>query len=180
MPTRLRLLTLLAAGALVIPACSNDDGEKKDAIDTRLRTLAGAGVYVGGVAYTNTLVAIHFDGAGKPSPGMRTLVTDGVPGGNAEWFEGKANGASFKFTSASGKATIEGKIDMFETEGTVTFADIPAPQDWFFKTGLRRRIRFRIFKSWAITIGPCLIHYLDHTRSCAAICSDDIDSRSSL
>src|SRR5256885_16192060 len=116
MPMKFRLLTMLAAGALVLPACSNDDGEKKDAIDTRLDSLAGAGVYVGGVAYTNTLVAIHFTGAGKPSPGMRMFVSDGAPGGNAEWFEGKAKGSTFSFTSASGKARIEGNIHMVETE----------------------------------------------------------------
>jgi hypothetical protein len=123
MTLRFRLLTVLVAGALAIPACSSDDRDTQDAMDNRLETLAGAGVYVGGVAYTNTLVAIHFDGAGQPSPGMRVFVADGVPGGNAEWFEGKADGSSFRFTSASGKATIEGRIEMFETDGTVTFAD---------------------------------------------------------
>lgn len=81
------------------------------------------GVYIGGVAYTNTLVAIHYEGQDGPSPMMRVYVADGSPGGAAEWFEGKADGSTFKFTSASGKATIEGKIERTETDGTVTLAD---------------------------------------------------------
>jgi hypothetical protein len=50
-------------------------------------------------------------------------VADGLPGGSAEWFEGKPEGSRFMFTSASGKATIEGQVDLFETDGTVTLAD---------------------------------------------------------
>jgi hypothetical protein len=109
---------------LVATACGgggNDD--KPSALDQRLQSLASAGVYIGGVAFTNTLVAIHYDGQGKPSPGMRMYVVDGTPGGAAEWFEGKADGNAFRFTSAAGKATIEGKIEPTETDGTVTFAD---------------------------------------------------------
>jgi hypothetical protein len=127
---------------LAVPACSStgdnigdnngdntgdnvrdNSADNKNAIDKRLDSLAGAGVYVGGVAYTNTLIAIHFTGQEKPSPGMRVFVADGVPGGNAEWFEGKAKGSRFTFKSASGKATITGTIRHAETEGTVTFAD---------------------------------------------------------
>ena len=113
----------LAALVLVLGSACSNGATKKDALDARLERLAGAGVYIGGVAMTNNLVAIHFEGQGKPSPTMRIFVADGVPGGNAEWFEGRADGSTFRFTSASGKATIEGEVKQLETDGTVTFAD---------------------------------------------------------
>jgi hypothetical protein len=93
-------------------------------MDRRLDQLAGAGVFVGGVAYTNTLVAVHYERVQDDRVSMmRMFVTDGVPGGNAEWFEGTPQDGKFRFTSASGRATIEGTYDMLETEGTVTLAD---------------------------------------------------------
>jgi hypothetical protein len=117
---RLVLVVLLV---LVGSGCSGGDDEP-DAIDQRLDQLAGAGVYVGGVAYTNTLVAVHFERQDDDRVSMmRMFVTDGVPGGNAEWFEGRPDGGGFRFTSAGGRATIEGTYDMLETEGTVTLAD---------------------------------------------------------
>ena len=118
-------VVLIVLLALVGSACSGgDDDDAKDAIDQRLDQLAGAGVYVGGVAFTNTLVAVHFerDGDNRVTM-MRMFVTDGVPGGNAEWFEGRPEGGRFRLTSASGRATIEGTYDMLEAEGTVTLAD---------------------------------------------------------
>lgn len=36
---------------------------------------------------------------------------------------GKASGRAFRFTSTSGKATIEGCIEPFDTDGTITLAD---------------------------------------------------------
>jgi len=126
MAWRRPVLALGAVFFLVASACGgggDNDEATPNAIDQRLESLAGAGVYIGGVAYTNTLVAIHYDGHGKPSPGMRMYVVDGSPGGTAEWFEGKADGSNFRFTSASGKATVEGAIERTETDGTVTFAD---------------------------------------------------------
>lgn len=120
-----RVLALISAVFLVATACSSggDDDPPPNAIDQRLESLASAGVYIGGVAFTNTLVAIHYEGQGQPSPAMRVYVVDGSPGGTAEWFEGKATGNTFTFTSASGKATIEGQIERTETDGTVTLAD---------------------------------------------------------
>lgn len=128
MTQRRRFSALLAVLFLVATACSGGGDDEKTAqpntsIEQRLEDLASAGVYIGGVAYTNTLVAVHYEGQGQPSPGMRMYVVDGTPGGTAEWFEGKANGNRFTFTSASGKATIEGTIMRTETDGTVTFAD---------------------------------------------------------
>ncbi|MFN2506392.1 MAG: hypothetical protein ABR540_19625, partial [Acidimicrobiales bacterium] len=113
----------------VLPGCGDSDDESEPASPTssalqdRLSELAGQGVFVGGVAFTGNLVAIHFDRADENAPGMRVFVTDGLPDGNAEWFEGKAAGNRFNFTSASGRARIEGTIEEFETDGTVTLAD---------------------------------------------------------
>ncbi len=123
MRVRRPIPALAAVLVLVATACGGGDDDTPNAIDQRLEDLASAGVYIGGVAFTNTLVAIHYDGQGKPSPGMRMFVVDGSPGGAAEWFEGKANGNTFKFTSAAGKATVEGTIERTETDGTITFAD---------------------------------------------------------
>lgn len=125
MALRRRVLALAAVLFLVGTACSRggDDDPQPNAIDQRLEELASAGVYIGGVAFTNTLVAIHYEGHGQPSPLMRMFVADGTPGGTAEWFEGRADGNRFTFTSASGRATIEGTIERTETDGTVTFAD---------------------------------------------------------
>ena len=117
------VVAMTLAAALALPGCSSDEKPAATTIGDRLESLAGAGVFIGGVAMTNTLVGIHFEGQDKPSPGMRVFVSDGAPGGTAEWFEGKADGAGFRFTSASGRATIEGQIQPLETDGTVTFAD---------------------------------------------------------
>lgn len=129
--TRRWLLPLVVA-LTVLPACgdSNDDGgggqasgPTSTALDDRLAELSGAGVFVGGVAFTGNLVSIHYDKPGDRNAGMKVFVTDGIPGGNAEWFEGTAPGGTFKLTSTSGKATVEGTIDDFDTDGTITLAD---------------------------------------------------------
>jgi hypothetical protein len=122
-----RRIFALAVVVLLLAASACSDGGDDEAttttMDERLESLAGAGVFIGGVAMTNTLVAIHFEGHDRPSPMMRMYVSDGAPGGAAEWFEGRADGNRFRFTSASGRATIEGEIQRLETDGMVTFAD---------------------------------------------------------
>ena len=113
----------------VLPSCGGGDDDAgtaappSTAIDDRLAELSGAGVFVGGVAFTGNLVAIHFDRSQGAGPGMRVFVTDGLPDGNAEWFEGTASDGRFRFTSTSGRATIEGTIEDFETDGTISLAD---------------------------------------------------------
>ncbi len=129
--TRSRRLLVLVIAAVValLPACGDDDqaaeptGPTSTALDDRLAELSGAGVFVGGVAFTGNLVSIHFDRPDDRTAGMKVYVTDGLPGGNAEWFEGPAPDNRFRLTSASGKATIEGMVEDFETDGTVTLGD---------------------------------------------------------
>jgi hypothetical protein len=125
---RTRVVASVLVGLALFPACSDSDdedagGTTSSSLQDRLSELSGAGVFVGGVAFTGNLVAIHFDGDDDDAPGMRVFVTDGLPAGNAEWFEGKAEHGKFRFTSASGKATIEGTLEEFETDGTITLAD---------------------------------------------------------
>jgi hypothetical protein len=126
---RFRLVVPLLLVLALLPACGGSDDEDAPAAPTssalqdRLQELSGAGVFVGGVAFTGNLVAIHFDRTDPGAPGMRIFVTDGLPGGNAEWFEGKATADTFQFTSTSGRATIDGTIEEFETDGTITLAD---------------------------------------------------------
>ena len=127
---RRRIVVVLAAAVALVAACTSEEKAtppvsqpSTSAIDQRLSELSGAGVFVGGVAMTGSLVAVHFDRTDPKAPGMRMFVTDGLPGGNAEWFEGKASGDAFSFTSTSGKAKIEGKIEPFDADGTVTLAD---------------------------------------------------------
>jgi hypothetical protein len=125
MTGRRGVLALAVAAIVSLPACDGGGEKKNDALDNRLQSLANAGVFVGGVAFTNTLVAMHFERPGKDKDisNLRIFVADGAPGGAAEWFEGKPDKNSFKFTSASGKATIEGKVQAVEADGTVTLAD---------------------------------------------------------
>ncbi len=127
-----RWLVPLVVALVFLPACgdsSDDDattpaaGPTSTALDDRLAELSGAGVFVGGVAMTGNLVSIHYDDPGDRNAGMKMFVTDGTPGGTAEWFEGTAPGGRFTLTSSSGKATVEGTIEDFDTDGTLTLAD---------------------------------------------------------
>lgn len=125
-----RLVLPLLLVVALLPGCSSsdDDDEASDepttsALEDRLAELSGAGVFVGGVAFTGNLVAVHFDRSDEKAPGMKMFVTDGLPDGNAEWFEGRPDGASFRFTSVSGQATVDGTIAEFETDGMIKLAD---------------------------------------------------------
>src|SRR5687768_852812 len=98
----------------------DDDDDEEGTPQATLGELGQSGVFVGGVAKTTKLVGIHFMRDGDEVKNMQIFVTDGEPGGTAEWFEGAPKGDKFSFKSASGKASIEGAIEGIETDGTVT------------------------------------------------------------
>jgi hypothetical protein len=75
-------------------------------------------VYFGAVAMTTDRLAVALEN-GK----VKAFLTDGEPGGDAEWFEGSSQNGKFNVKSASGKATIDGAVTPAETTGTVTLAD---------------------------------------------------------
>jgi hypothetical protein len=122
-----RFVAPVLLATLFLSSCGSDDksssGQTSSTLADRLAELSNAGVFVGGVAMTGNLVAIHFDRADKDHVGMRVFVTDGLPDGNAEWFEGKADGDKFNLTSSSGKATVQGTIESFDADGTLKLAD---------------------------------------------------------
>jgi hypothetical protein len=104
------VLVLAAAGC-----GSDDDGGNGPSGGT---TTMPSNVYFGAVAMTTDRLAVALDG-----DKVRAYVVDGEPGGDAEWFEGNAPNKKFSLTSASGRARIEGTVEMAETTGTVTLAD---------------------------------------------------------
>ena len=118
-----RLGIALAVAVMLAASACGGGGDDEETMDDRLNNLSQAGVYVGGVAFSTTLIGVHFTRNGDDPPGMRMFVTDGLPGGVAEWFEGKADKETFSFTSSSGKTKIEGRLDPFHVHGTFTFPD---------------------------------------------------------
>jgi hypothetical protein len=108
-----RLTVLLGAVALVATACGG--GGDGSGGGTPMRS----SVYFGAVAMTTDRLAIAVDGER-----VTAFVTDGEPGGDAEWFEGPTAGAGrFDLRSASGNARLEGEVSPAETTGHVTLAD---------------------------------------------------------
>ncbi len=108
------VLVMVAAGA-----CGGDDESPAPP-----RQTAPAGVYFGAVGMTTDRVAVAVDppdGAGRQR--VRAFVVDGEPGGDAEWFDGAAEGVGIRLTSVSGKARISADIEPAQVHGTVTLAD---------------------------------------------------------
>jgi hypothetical protein len=117
---------------LVVTILAGCGGSEKEAgrtattAEDRLAGLANAGQFVGGVSGTIDLVGINFDRTDKGDkdrPYLRIFVSNGMPGGSAEWFEGRADPGRFALTSASGKARIDGTIQPIEAAGMITLAD---------------------------------------------------------
>lgn len=103
----------LAVALLVLVACG-DDGDEEEPAAAPMQS----SVYFGAVGMTTDRLAIAFDG-----DRMTAFLTDGEPGGDAEWFEGSVENNRFDLRSASGRARIEGTAEMAQTHGTVVLAD---------------------------------------------------------
>lgn len=110
------LVVMLGVSLTVLTGCS-DDGDDNEGRSGTTQPVASS-VYFGAVGMTTDRLAIAFDG-----DKMRSFLTDGEPGGDAEWFEGAVKDARFDVTSASGKARLEGTVETAQTHGTVTLAD---------------------------------------------------------
>ena len=107
-------LVLVLAGTA---GCGSDDDKDNDDEGTRPAAMP-SNVYFGAVAMTTDRLAVALEG-----DTVKAYVVDGESGGDAEWFEGQATDRKFNLTSASGRAKIEGTVEMAETRGTVTLAD---------------------------------------------------------
>ena len=143
--TRRWLLPLVVA-LVVLPACGDDDddddgqttGPTSTALDDRLAELSGAGVFVGGVALTGNLVSIHYDKPDDRTAGMKMFVTDGIPGGNAEWFEGTApRRRRSSSRPPAARPPSRGRSRTSTTDGTITLAD-GVNRNFFTRPGRRR------------------------------------------
>jgi len=117
-----KLLVIGTGLALVASAGCGDGNDGNDANGANGKANKQAAmpssVYFGAVAMTTDRLAISL-GDGK----VTAFLTDGEPGGDAEWFEGGSDKGKFTLTSASGKGRIEGTIEPAETTGSVTLAD---------------------------------------------------------
>ncbi|MGH9263788.1 MAG: hypothetical protein ACRD1D_03765 [Acidimicrobiales bacterium] len=111
---------LVALVAMVAGACGGDDEDEP----APPRQTAPAGVYFGAVGMATDRVAVAVDppdGGGRQR--VRAFVVDGEPNGDAEWFDGAAEGLNLRLTSASGRARMNATIEPAQVHGTVTLAD---------------------------------------------------------
>ncbi len=120
---RSAIALVCVVGLAVLVGCGDDEDE--GARPTTEPTGDGAmrsGVYFGTVSMTTDRVAFSFEGD-HTGARVQAFVADGEPGGDAEWFEGRAAGNQFTLTSASGKARLQGTVDLAHVMGTVTLRD---------------------------------------------------------
>ena len=118
MGRRARLVGLVLL-MMTAAACGDDEDD-----GSPQRQTAPVGVYFGAVGMTTDRVALAVhapDGGGRQR--VRAFVVDGEPNGDAEWFDGPAEGVDVRLTSASGKARLKGTIEAAQVHGTVTLAD---------------------------------------------------------
>ncbi len=115
----MRRLTVLVVGlALLAAGCGDDDDDGDEGTGAGGTTPMRSSVYFGAVAMTTDRLALAFEG-----DQVTAFVTDGEPGGDAEWFEGAYADGRFDLRSAGGKARLEGSVTPAETTGHVTLAD---------------------------------------------------------
>ncbi len=114
---RVKVFSALVAVLLLAAACG--DGDEEEAEPARR-----AGVFFGAVSMTTDRVAIALDRANQGGrQRVRAYVVDGLPGGDAEWFEGTALNGRWQLRSASGRAQLEGTVAHDHASGTVVLAD---------------------------------------------------------
>jgi hypothetical protein len=78
------------------------------------------GVYYGRTAMTIHQFAAVVDPTAAGGPRLRVYFSDGLDGGDIEWFVGTVNAGKFDLTSASRRARIEGDLATDSIRGTVT------------------------------------------------------------
>ena len=120
---RSAIALLCVVGLAVLAGCGDDD--RDEGAGTTEPATGGAmqsGVYFGTVSMTTDRLAFSFEAVGDGAR-MQAFVADGEPGGDAEWFEGRAADNRFSLTSASGRARMEGTVDSTHVHGSVTLAD---------------------------------------------------------
>jgi hypothetical protein len=122
--SRLARVTVVLALVVSTAACGDDDD---DAAEQPGTTQAGAtqpGVFFGTVGLTTDRIAVAVEAAdASGNQRVRAFLSDGEPGGDAEWFEGTSRGGRVELTSASRKARLEARIEPAHATGTVTLAD---------------------------------------------------------
>ena len=115
---------MVALVLVVAAGCGSDDGDEDDEGQGQQTTQPmQSAVFFGAVSRTTDRLAVAFDGNPGGEARVRVFLTDGEPNGDAEWFEGNAQGGRFNLRSVSGRASIEGAYETEETTGQVTLAD---------------------------------------------------------
>jgi hypothetical protein len=126
---RLARLGLVVAVIVLTAACGDDDegaapGTTESPSATSAPGVAGAAVYFGAVSMTTDRVAVALDAAdAEGRQRVRAFLSDGEPGGDAEWFDGTGTRGKFDLRSSSGRARLEGEVRAQDAHGTVTLAD---------------------------------------------------------
>jgi hypothetical protein len=116
--------TVIARHGLVLMGRGGDVKKGSPSANLLSLDLAASGVPAQGVYYGRAAMTIHqFAAVVDPSgPRMRVYFSDGLDGGDIEWFTGPVNAGKFDLTSASKKARIVGDVTPDSVKGTVTLA----------------------------------------------------------
>ena len=116
---RRKCLVVVAIVLLAGAGCGSDDEEEAQPEPQPMQSA----VFFGAVSRTTDRLAVAFDGDLSGSAKVRVFLTDGEPGGDAEWFEGDAQAGRFNLRSVTGRTSIEGTYETEETHGQITLAD---------------------------------------------------------
>jgi hypothetical protein len=119
---RRKWLVLVALVLVAGAGCGSDEDDEGQGQGQTTQPMQSS-VFFGAVSRTTDRLAVAFDGDLAATAKVRVFLTDGEPGGDAEWFEGDAQAGKFNLRSVSGRASIEGAYETEETTGQVTLAD---------------------------------------------------------